>query len=164
MSNTICNIESGTCGKCQSACERKPGWFKPGEVEAVAEYLGLTLPELFASKLAVDWWVGGGKDYSDIYTLSPALIGEHAGIEFPGDPRGQCVFFKDGRCEIHPVKPFECAESLPCDDSDGRNLHKEAADAWNTEENQGQIRVLLGRQPESAEFEGGGMFGGLFGF
>lgn len=149
-----CTKESGTCNSCQGACERKPGWFKPGEAERVAEYLGITLPELFASKLAVDWWCGDGIDGGDIYVLSPALIGEDAGTEFPGDPEGQCVFFKEGRCSIHPVKPYECAEALPCSSDRGRNYHKEAADAWNTKENQAQIQELLGRQPESSEYSG----------
>jgi len=154
-----CTKESGVCASCQAACRNKPGWFKAGEAEKVAQYLGVSLKELFRDKLAVDWWVGGSVNSGDIYVLSPALIGEDAGTEFPGDPRGECVFFRDGRCEIHAVKPFECAESVPCEHSGKRNLHKEAADSWNTKKHQSQIVKLLGRQPESAEFEGFGLFG-----
>ena len=134
--------DSCECSDCRSACSHKPGWFKPGEAERVAQYLGVLLEDLFRDKLAVDWWVGS----PSIFLLSPALIGEPSGTEFPGDPRGKCVFYQDGRCSIHAVKPFECHEVVACDD-DQTNYHKVAAMAWDKPEHQAQIATLLGREP-----------------
>ncbi len=152
---------SGVCGTCRAACDHKPGWFKPGEAEAVAQYLNVPLADLFKDKLAVDWWVGDGYDGGDIFVLSPVVVGETAGKEFPGDPVGKCVFFQQGRCSIHPVKPYECAQAVPCRGSKQPNFHQKAADSWNTETGQSQIRELLGREPETSDFSGGifGMFG-----
>ena len=135
--------DSCFCDNCQAACRHKPGWFLPGEVERVAEYLEISLPELFQTKIAVDWWV----EEHDIFVLLPALDNEEAGEEFPADPRGICIFFKDGLCEIHPVKPFECREMIHDQLNQGR--HKQVADAWRSHQN--QIIELLGREPISLE-------------
>lgn len=150
-----CTAESGTCAKCQSACTYKPGWFLPGEAEKVAEYLGMSMETLFAEWLGVDWWEG-----SDLptFVLSPAMTTHPSGTEFPGDPRGACVFYKDGRCSIHPVKPFEC-RTYWCGMKDGHTYHRETAQAWGS--NQAQIEQLLGRVPVSKPFEGGDLTLGM---
>lgn len=145
--------ESCTCAWCQNACTNKPGWFLPGEAEKAAEFMGMTLPEFFAAYLAVDWWEGADED---IFLLSPAVVGEETGTEFPGDPRGTCVFLEKGRCRIHPAKPHECARAW-CGDSGASYSHKETGMAW--EGHQEQVRELLGREPEASEFDGGGIFG-----
>ena len=136
-----CTKESGTCATCQSGGTRKPGWFLPGEPERAAEFMGLPLEEFFRDYLTVDWWDGD----PDIFLLSPAIAGEETGTEFPGDPRGECVFYQEGRCQIHPVKPHECRETW-CGAGSG-TIHRDTAAAWNA--HQGQIRELLGREPIS---------------
>ena len=142
---TICTSESGTCQTCRAACVHKPGWFLPGEAEQVAEYLGLTLPELFETKLAVDWW-DGGSDGPDIFTLSPAVVDGEPGAEFSANPCGRCVFYVDERRSIHPVKPHECRIwwcEMPVAE---RNVaHYATALAWTA--HQAQITTLLGREP-----------------
>lgn len=128
---TSCTPQSGTCTKCQGACQQKPGWFRPGEAEKVAEYLGLTLQECFDQYLSVDYWVMLSDD--DIYVLSPAIVtddGTTAGLKFPSWPQGTCVFFKDGRCGIHEVKPYECrtwwcGEPIDADPDRHLNLSQE---------------------------------------
>jgi Fe-S-cluster containining protein len=143
--------ESCTCHVCRAACSEQPGWFLPGEAEKVADYLKLSLQELFDSRLGVDW-----RDlYEPIFVLAPALVDEEPGEEYPGNPKGRCVFFKDGRCEIHEVKPYECREYLHYDEV--RERHEETARAWL--EHQSQIRELLGREPIANEYFGGGFFG-----
>ena len=127
----------------------------PGEAEIAAKTLGLSLEEFFKKYLAVNWWEGD----PDIFVLAPALVGEATGTEYPANPQGWCVFFVDGWCTIHPVKPFECAQ-LICDDPNIGERHETVANAWI--ENQSQIVELLGREPESKVFYGG-LFGGLFG-
>ena len=149
-----CTRESGTCQYCRDGCTEKPGWFLPGEAEKAAEFTGMSLPEFFRAYLAVDWWeVSGGPD---VFVLSPALVGAEPGSEFPGDPRGTCVFYKGERCRIHPVKPAECRERWR-GDRGGSSLHEDAATAWK--EHQGQVRELLGREPASAPFGLGGLLG-----
>ena len=136
--------ESCTCSSCQRACTFKPGWFLPGEAEQTATYLGIPLQQLFAEKLAVDWW----EEDSPVFVLSPAILEHEAGTEFPSDPRGTCVFFRDGRCAIHPVKPFECHESLH--GVEPGNRHERVRTAW--ESHQWQIQALLQRPPQAQSF------------
>jgi Fe-S-cluster containining protein len=136
--------ESCKCDKCKAACIRKPGWFLPGEAEKAAEYLGISLDELFRTKLAVDWWQGT----PNIFVLSPAIIGERRGVEFPASPLGPCVFFKNELCEIHPVKPYECRDMLH-NNPEG-NKHELTGKAWGPYQN--QIEELLGRKPEAKKY------------
>lgn len=139
--------ESCICDKCRSACQNKPGWFMPGEVEHVASHLEISLEDLFKSKLIVDWW----EDSPDIFLLSPGVINGRSGVEAQGISRGTCVFFKNERCEIHSVKPFECKEGI----HDrvrriSRIIHKQVADAWRP--HQDQIITLLHRNPQSQSY------------
>jgi len=142
------------CNECKGACERKPGWFLPSEAEKVAAHLKIDLKELFDTRLVVDYWVGGGADGGDIYVLSPGIRGREPGQVLPFDPRGECVFYKDGLCEIHEVKPHECRESMVCQPG-GEKLHRYTAMAWR--EHQAQVEELLGDAPVAE----GGLFDAL---
>lgn len=142
-------IKQGTkkscfCEQCKSACNFKPGWFLPGEAEQVSIYLKISLEDLFKTRLAVDWWVSG----SDIFVLSPAIINGDVGEEFPSNPRGICIFFKQDLCEIHPVKPFECREMVH--DEKLNKRHKGVANTWIPYQH--QIVELPGRKPKSKSF------------
>ncbi len=135
-----------TCDTCKGACTNKPGWFMPGEVVLVAFYLNMSIKELFETKLGIDWWAAD----ENIFVLAPATQRMTAGMEYPADPRGQCIFYENGLCSIHPVKPFECREYIHDDDKDSVNKrHKEVSVAWESE--QSQITQLLGREPEAEE-------------
>jgi Fe-S-cluster containining protein len=154
-----CTQESGTCSSCRAACSHKPGWFLPGEAEKVAEYLGVTLAELFKTRLAVDWWEADHNFDTDVFLLAPAIEDEEPGAEYPGNPRGRCVFLTDDeRCSIHAVKPHECRQHW-CGEvrSQVDDRHKDVAEAWQG--HQDQIKELLGREPEAEPYEGGGLFG-----
>jgi Fe-S-cluster containining protein len=153
-----CTIESGTCTHCRSACSHKPGWFNPGEVEKVAEYLGISVQELFDTKLQVDWWQGDGVA-DEVFILSPAVFGGAAGDMFDANPRGTCVFFENERCTIHEVKPHECRQVVACQPRDPE-LHPSFAHSWK--DHQDQIQELLGREPVAAEYGLDSMLGGLF--
>jgi Fe-S-cluster containining protein len=161
LMEVTCAKDSGTCGYCRDACTRKPGWFLPGEAERAAEFLGVPLEEFFRQYLAVDWWEADHRIETTTFVLSPAIEGDEAGEEFPGDPRGTCVFYQDQQCQIHPVKPYECREHW-CGDRASNTTHLDAAAAWTG--HQDQVAALLGREPEAAEFEGDffGPFGGLW--
>lgn len=142
-----------TCEVCRAACEHKPGWFLPGQAEMVADYLGITLGELFNEYLAVDYWL----DEQDIFVLAPATKTITPGVEYPADPHGECVFYHDGLCSIHDVKPHEC--KLMHHSTEEGGAHHATALEW--QEHQDQIAELLGHEPE-ADYSFGGIFDFLF--
>ena len=141
------------CSSCRGACESKPGWFMPGEAEKAAEHLGVSLKELFDNSLSVDWWEKDAELDHDVFVLSPAVWGGSPGEEFDADPKGVCVFFKEGRCSIHEVKPFECRQLLHTDSPEMVSArHRSVRDAWDTDENQLSVEQTLGRDPVVTEY------------
>lgn len=148
--------EDCACTKCQN----KPGWFLPAEVERVAEHLDLPLEEVFQKYLMADYWEADHEIADDVFVLAPAIVGETPGEEYPADPQGTCVFYRNGRCSIHPVKPFECREYLHNQSTEVvHERHLAVARAWQA--HQEQITMLLGREPEiEAPYDGGGLLGG----
>lgn len=128
----------------------------PGEIEKVAEYLGISLQDLFDTKLGVDWWEWD----DDIFVIAPATKNANAGEEYPAAPAGECVFFANGRCNIYPVRPFECRQYYHSDNSKVLYLrHKQVAESWK--DHKDQIIELLGHEPE-AEDRDYGLFAPLF--
>ncbi len=137
-----------TCPKCVECCERRPGWFKPGEAEKAAELFRMSLRDFFEEYLVVDFWVadidinllmprqttkeGGGRlSYSDGFTSSP------------------CVFLSnDDRCMIHSAKPHECKQAMGCSENESTNWHEAVAMTWDNPESQQRIEDLLsGEEP-----------------
>lgn len=137
-----CTQQSGTCEYCRSGCTFKPGWFLPGEAELAAEFLGMTLEDFFREYLAADVLADAG-NYT--FVLSPAVLGNPTGTEFPYKPVGTCVFYQDERCRIHPVKPAEC-RAMWCGARGDTSMHYEAGKSWAS--CQDQIAELLGREPQ----------------
>ena len=150
-------INECKCLDCKNACRHTPGWFLPSEAEKAAAFLGLTFKDFFDKYLGVNWWENDDKTPNDIFVLAPALVGEEPGCEYPGNPKGICTFFnlETDLCDIHPVKPFECADSNH--DEGKTDRHWKIAEAWIS--HQDQIKELLGREPETSFYEGGGDFG-----
>lgn len=133
------------CKSCRGACQFKPGWFMPGEVEKAAMLLGVPLPEFFKTRLGIDWFTN--PDGPPTFVLSPAVTHQAPGQEFGYDARGVCTFFKEGKCEIHAAKPSECRALMHTDTWDMvPPRHAAVAVAW--EGSQSQIVSLLGREPE----------------
>lgn len=157
MTTTSCS-----CTSCQSACTTKPGWFLPGEAEKAAALKAMPLRDFFTTYLGVDWFEGmGGND--TVFLLAPAVKSMTPGDMYPSNPRGECVFFVDGKCDIHDAKPHECREYLHGQSQEViRARHETVSKAWSSQ--QAQVVELLGREPEEASFEGGGLFGNLFGW
>ena len=147
------------CKACKSACSYKPGWFLPNQAEKVAEFLNIPFIELFNTKLGVDW--NNGYEDETVFVLAPAIKSMDTGEEYPSDPRGVCVFFIDGLCEIHNVKPFECAEFLHSDSQEMIEIRKrKIVKEWAIKGD--YIKNLLGREPQSEEFSTMDMlFGGF---
>lgn len=133
------------CNTCKSACERRPGWFMPGEAEKAAELLGMTKKEFFDKYLGIDWWEGS----DPIFLLAPATHRSRPGQEYPSNPRGACVLFKDGLCSIHAAKPHEC-RIWSCKTPVEEGEHEQVAMAWR--DHQAEIVELLGREPMTKEY------------
>lgn len=97
------------CDRCQNLCRQKPGWFTPDQVAPLARKLNLSIGELFQRFLRIDAvLVAERSQKRAIFVLAPAMAGKKSGaVADPGD-RGMCVWFVDGRCGIHEMKPREC--------------------------------------------------------
>lgn len=144
------------CQPCKNACSHMPGWFKPEQINKVAEFLEISIQKLFDTKLAVNWW-----ENPNMFSIVPATINMKPGREVNYNPRGICIFFKEGKCEIHSVKPFECFEfSHKSSRKDVDNAHEEAAFSWKND--QEMIIELLGEEPIMADNDGSFSIG--FGF
>lgn len=145
LKKTVCS-----CERCQAACRRTPGWFRPGEAEKAAELLGLPLKKFFRRYLGVNWYCND--DGSDTFVLAPAIHGMTPGTEYPSSPLGRCVFLtNEGQCQIHAAKPWHCSHGNPC--TFNEDAHKRATartvTLWNR--NQKDIAVLLRRKPAARQ-------------
>jgi Fe-S-cluster containining protein len=144
-----------SCDICKSACSHKPGWFLPEQIKPLADHLNLTEQELFDKYLLVDYITvidhdlpKDLEDLDEIFVLSPGIKSHRTGSNFPVDPRGECIWFKDGKCSIHSVKPFECSE-YDHDTSKKENQKRHEYDIpYKWLDHQDYITSLLGQEPE----------------
>lgn len=131
------------CADCRDACENTPGWYLPGEAEATAKLLGLTLLDFFDAHLTVDYWMG-----ENIFVLRPRTTFEDGGDVSALNSLGRCSFYRDERCAIHAAKPFECA--VTSHEVHPVGLRRTViAEAWL--QHQDQIVELLEREPQVPE-------------
>ncbi len=72
-----------TCASCQRCCQFHPGYFLPPDYKKFAKRTGL-----------------GHMVISDEIGVHPRTKN--------GERFGECVFFSEGRCRIHEVKPYSC--------------------------------------------------------
>lgn len=137
------------CDTCQSACKGKPGWFAPDEIEPLAQAMGITTQKLFDDHLQIDWYSNFKDADEEVFVLSPRIVHELGGTMFPGNPRGACHWFKDGRCQIHLLgKPSECAQATHDMSHDESMKVKDAITAeWV--DKLPMIRELYGDDPEA---------------
>lgn len=147
---------SCSCKSCQNACTYTPGWFLPKELNMLAIFLKKDKQEVFDKYLGVDWFEGE----KTIFLVAPAITNMKSGQEYPGDPRGRCVFYKKNKCSIYEVRPYECKNYIHDESLEKIHLrHQYVADSWK--EKQDIIIDLLGREPEEEEYVD---FFGMFGF
>lgn len=109
---TTTEREGCACDMCKVACQTKPGFLAPGDLQNIAEYL--EVPD--------DDYVDFLRDHFD--ASEGALVANPAtGTAFripsivPSQlPGGCCVFLtEDNKCSIHPAAPFGCREFSVCD-------------------------------------------------
>lgn len=135
------------CGRCRANCLYIPGWFAPQEIEPLAQAMGLSVEELFAQHLQVDWAQRAPPSQGKVFGLSPRLKGNPGGHMAPADPRGRCHWFgSQGLCKVHTLgKPAECA-AVHCSQ---RMIftHHDCVRLWDSPAAQEFVARLLGRAP-----------------
>lgn len=124
--------KSCQCSTCVECCKHQPGWFAPGEAEKAAEFLGVPFEEFKSKYLIKDFWVAGAHVYA------PRKVGVEQDQEvasyryaFESAP---CIFLKDNKCSIHPVKPLECKVSFGCK-KEGVSPRRKISNMWMKEGN-----------------------------
>src|SRR5271167_926415 len=138
-----------SCKDCKSACKNKPGWFAPSQIEPLAKKLGLTVKEFFKQHLQIDWWDSYPKN---VYVLSPRQKHGTGGTMFPANPKGECHWFKYGKCSIHTLgKPMECQMLGHPTKEPKISNHEKVMRMWKAEKHQKMIRDLYGAEPEAEE-------------
>ncbi len=77
------------CTQCGQCCTGSSGyvWLEYGEMERIAKHLNISLDDFI-------------KKYIRIVSRVPALLDQ------PGTDH--CIFLKDKRCTIYPVRPKQC--------------------------------------------------------
>lgn len=114
------------CAGCQAFCRSgKPGCLAPGDVDAIADYLGL-------EEASEEFLRGSFEARGD----GPKCAhNDHADGETPAiRPKiredGSCLFLSaEGECRIHKVAPFECSRTLACDAASGAAAMKRLGEA-----------------------------------
>ena len=130
-----------SCEVCTSACSYNPGWFLPGEVERLAEFLECSVQEVFDVFLCANYWI---EDEGQTYVLAPLTTEDQhrAGGKASFSKRGDCIFLHEGLCQIHEVKPHECAWfDHRRSTSESANKHEFIKEMWKNQ--QDQIKQLL---------------------
>jgi Fe-S-cluster containining protein len=138
-----------TCDKCKNACINRPGFFLPDEIEPAARSKGMSVKDYFNKYLVVDYFLKGDYYKRDVFILAPGTMKSDCGREAPFNPKGHCVFFnKKELCDIHTVKPRECAVADHIiTEKNYRKERMEIVKAWDNRQSQDMIRELLGREP-----------------
>jgi Fe-S-cluster containining protein len=80
------------CARCGNCC-REPGYVRlaPGEVDAIARYLGMSVP-----------------DFTAAYTR---VTRDRRGLSLTEGEKTTCVFLhRDGHCTVYPVRPRQCRD------------------------------------------------------
>lgn len=112
------------CKKCIASCQTFPGALGPGDLDTIANYMGVDLddPEFISL-----WRASGGAK------LVKNAIGELVRVPtiVPAEDENGCIFLESsGECALHPVAPFECRHFRSCvdeDDDDAKTMlmHRE---------------------------------------
>ncbi len=97
-----------TCPVCQRTCW-KGGMFAPGEAARAAQHMGLGEVDFVSRYLEPVPWTLPDRVVSVLHPKSMPFTWPNDGSA-AWTPGEACVFFVEGRCAIHAVKPRECAE------------------------------------------------------
>lgn len=120
---------SCSCEICKNECKNRPGWFIPEQVPEIETYFGRKIAELLGKELAIDW--GTDIEMKDNILLLAPNIKDNQSIQYPANPRGECIFLKEGKCSIYSIRPYECGVASHSDEAEKDILrHIEIATKW----------------------------------
>ena len=127
-------VTSCDCTECRAACTNSPGWFRPEQIEELADHLALSVEETFRKYLAVG--VTEMPDGSQRHGVMPHKLrdGKKPGSVWTLDELdqpGRCHFFDHGLCTIHEVRPDECARMIHGGGHDAVALRHTIVEAWD---------------------------------
>jgi Fe-S-cluster containining protein len=147
-------FSSCTCEICRNACKSRPGWFVPEQIPEIEEFFGKKIPELLGKELAIDW--GTEIEMKEHILLLAPNLEKNASIQYPAVPNGTCVFFKEGKCTIYPIRPYECGVAVHTDSTDVDLLrHIEIATRWKHNPTlAGYRETIICHQPSFADLFG----------
>lgn len=95
---TVC-----ACRRCAISCEHLPGALAPSDLRTIASHLGHADIAGFAQE-SLSASEGATLSMADGRVIQlPTLVPKST-------PSGACIFLKEGRCTIHAVSPFGCAQ------------------------------------------------------
>lgn len=102
------------CDACKQVCRTQPGDLAPGDVERIADFLGVDATDQFveANFVATLGHLSADcvpDETVKVPTIAPAQR-----------PDGRCVFLtSDERCSIHQVAPYGCSRFNACHSGNG---------------------------------------------
>lgn len=91
------------CDACSHGCHYGSGAFTDEQLPEVAEFLGVAESEL-------------KEHYLERVTKFNTTLWRPKVERKDSLPYGECTFFHDGKCSIHPVKPLECQVAMGCEE------------------------------------------------
>lgn len=128
-------VTSCDCPDCRAACLNSPGWFMPEQIAPLARELGLSVEELFRTRLAVGvTQLPGG---TQVHGIMPHKLRDR---KKPGavwtllelaEP-GRCTFFDRGRCTIYRHRPYECARMMHDRPKEAVKLRQRIVPRWTS--------------------------------
>jgi Fe-S-cluster containining protein len=111
------------CAKCCVGCRTMPGSLIPGDVERIADHLGVTgddaIVEFAKKHFCAGFSIVGVKEGKSV---TPMLVRT---ISPQQRPDGSCVFLgPNHQCTVHPVSPYNCSHfdaHMPDEEADKRS-------------------------------------------
>jgi len=124
----------------------------PNQIAPLANHLGLSVSDLFRTKLAVG--VTGMPGGQLVHGIMPHKLrdGKKPGTVWtlPELARpGRCVFFDRGKCTIYKYRPFECARMMHDRPTEAVKLRQRIIPRWTNGALQ-EFAGLVGRKLSGA--------------
>lgn len=123
-----------------------PGTFAFGELERLEQATQDSAQSIFNRTLVAVRVDEGGR--VPVYVLAPATMGEIPGTAVRRRVMTACVFYHQGRCDIHSFKPQECrAAHHSMTRSEAEQEFHGAVETWRNDIAQAQVERLLSQSP-----------------
>lgn len=132
------------CDKCKRCCKNIPGIPTPVDVISQAKFLKMSITDYLKKHCIIGYRDGiFDKNILFIYPARKGFEGKVETFSYPLD-RGDCTFFNNGLCDIHPVKPTECRLAFACkENQSGRKIRNNVLKSWLTDKIHPDIKKYM---------------------